>query len=213
MVVAEEDVVLEFFGHRLGEVLQSARRRVFMNGGNPNWQIGRWKGKSGVGFGVFSFGCWTRGGIGGTHDLAKAGNDLRAVRRMRWEWAIPCRAGKSLHCPSFDVHSHGPPGGSVPALDWQPRTSLPRLDLETFHAFELNGVGGDEGGVKAPGLGGDEKIERPMDLCSETRSRGGRRGKRRVAIRLREGLSVLSASAFRSHPHNLGLARRGILGP
>lgn len=39
-------------------------------------------------------------------------------------------------------------------------SSSPRLDFEPFDTFEFPGVGCDEGGSEAAGLGGDEKIER-----------------------------------------------------
>ena len=38
--------------------------------------------------------------------------------------------------------------------------SFPRPDFEAFDALEFLGVGGDEGGSKTAGLGGDEEIHR-----------------------------------------------------
>ncbi len=38
--------------------------------------------------------------------------------------------------------------------------SFPRLDFESFDAFEFPGVCSDEGGAEAASLGGDQKIER-----------------------------------------------------
>src|SRR5688572_5532844 len=71
--------------------------------------------------------------------------------------------------PAFQISSlhFVSPSGWAGRVNPQPNPSFPREKLQTFDAFELAGIGGDQGRTEAAGLGSNEKIERADALaCS-----------------------------------------------